>query len=95
MAVNVAFYDEKKRVLVNVERVNMPRHTAGMAAIQLGLQLQSGRHRIPARLWVVWDKIDDLGIFPLDQVDRDFTPLSQAMCDHIAECARRVGQVSQ
>jgi hypothetical protein len=91
MAVNVAFYDEKRRRLVQHEVVPFPRQSAPFAAIELGLQWQSGRHRIPAPLWVVWDKIDDLGVFDLKQVDSDdFTPPAESILDDILACARKL-----
>lgn len=91
MAVNVAFYDEKRRRLVRHEVVSFPRQSAGMAAIQLGLQWQTGKHRMPAPLWVVWEKIDDLGVFDLQQVDSaDFTPPPESVLDDILACARKL-----
>jgi hypothetical protein len=91
MAINVAFYDEQKRRLVHHEKVDMPRRTAPIAAVQLGCQWISGRHRIPARLWVVWDKLEDLGVFPLDQTDAcQFEPIPESVLDDILACAGRL-----
>jgi hypothetical protein len=93
MMINVAFYDEKRRRLVAHERLGFSRQSAAFPATQMGMLWKSGKHSLPSRYWVVWEDIDDLGVFPLDQVDSDeFSPLPEDMLDHILECARIVSR---
>lgn len=93
--INVAFYDEKRRKLINHEKLDCDRSQAGLAAIDLGLMYQSGNHQIPSRCWVVWNKPDDVGVFLLDQVGSDLNPVFSApppnsVFDHINSCVAKL-----
>lgn len=89
MGCNVAFYDVKQDKLVGLDRVPMPRHEAMMGAMMLGAQWRSGHHRIPSPWWVVWDKIDDLGVFSLESFDSFDDPgFDEKMFNRILELAR-------
>jgi hypothetical protein len=92
MSVNAAFYDDKRRSLLSHELVDMPRDSAALAAIQMGLMMKSG-YTFPGRYWVVWESLDDLGVFPLDQVDSEqFEPIPEKVLDRIEHCARRISR---
>lgn len=87
MICNVAFYDEKRRKLVNYEQMAFDRSQAPLAAISMGLMWRSGQHHIPSRCWVVWNHPDDVGVFFLDQVDSiDVSSPSKHLLDHIHSC---------
>jgi hypothetical protein len=99
MSLNTAFYDEDRRCLVAHERVPYPRSSAGQAAIHMGLMLQQG-FTFPGRYWVVWDDLDDLGVFPLhlvqafgfgdEDLSEDPSLPDEAFFDRIRQCASAI-----
>lgn len=64
---NVAFYNHKTKKLEEHERLDVPRDSAGIAAIQLSM-VRAGKPGM-LRYWLAWDDPDDLGIFDLDSMN--------------------------
>lgn len=69
----VAFYDQDKHQLIEVERWDGSWGDVRIASTGLAQLYQSGKHNLPSPVWCVWDE-EDSSLFFLDEdiKDEDF-----------------------
>jgi hypothetical protein len=62
----VGFFDPKKGDMVEVEDAEFSSLFVSTTALQLSTMWQSGKHKMPSRIWCAWYGQDDFRIFMLD-----------------------------
>jgi hypothetical protein len=85
---HACFYDRRRSVLVNHERVEMDRNREIFTAMQFQQFWESGRHRLPTAVWVTWTDQgpdDRLSVWALDHSE-----MSPEEHDRVQELARAV-----
>lgn len=61
------FFDVKKGDMVEVEDAEFSSLFVTTTALQLSAMWQSGKHKLPSRIWCAWEGQDDFRIFMLDR----------------------------
>jgi hypothetical protein len=88
---NVAFYNHRKRQIIAHEVLDVPRNTAGMAALQLSfLRSQEPRNPKILRYWLAWEKPEDLGVFDLDSINNFLNPETLDFLDDVYDLVRKI-----
>lgn len=73
----VAFYDHKTDSLVEVEDWQDSPDFITMTSVQMAAMYQSGRHRMPSDVWIVFDGSEVLRIFFLAEHPRCVSVVSE------------------
>jgi hypothetical protein len=76
--IKVGFYDFATDAMVAVELWDGSIGTARLASLHLANMYQSGRHRMPSRVWCIWNQKEYASIFFLDDKPRE-----EAFLNHV------------